>query len=120
MVEEPPILDRDDCPDQVGREMVGGEFLAAVDAARGKRLTGTGGEDSGCGRLLGGWLIQRQGIGAITEEDGGDQDPEPPDQRQPEHRPPEGLEDRHLAPFFARIPAQNRGRIATAAGTARA
>src|SRR5204862_297579 len=44
---------------------------------------------------------QRQGISAVAEEYRDDQDPEPPDQRQPEHRPPEGLEDRHLAPFFA-------------------
>ena len=100
MLVEPPVFDRNDRLDQVGGQMLGGELLAAIDAARGNRLAPAGSKDNRRGRLLGRGLIQRQGIGAITEEYGGSQHAEPRDQCQPEHRPPEGLEDRHLAPFF--------------------
>ena len=47
MGEEPPVLDRDHGADEVGRQMVGGQLLAAIDAARGEGLAGTAGVNHG-------------------------------------------------------------------------
>ena len=104
MVVEPPVFDRDDRLDEVGRKVVGSELVAPINAASGKWLASGGGKDNGSRRLFCDRVRQRQGIGAVAEEYRDDQDPKPPDQRQPEHRPPEGLEDRHLAPFFRPTP----------------
>ena len=99
MLEKPSVLDRDDRVHKVFGQVVGRQFLAAINAAGRKRRALTCRVDDCSGRLLPDRARQRQGIRAVADKNDRGKDREPPGQCQPEHRTPEGFVDRHLAPF---------------------
>ena len=95
MTEKAPVLDRDDGMDEIGRQVVAGQLLAAVHAARRQGLPGARRvEDRRRRCFVGERPRQRQRVGAIADKrDTGDTEGD--NRHQGNHRPPGRLEDRH-------------------------